>query len=173
MHTAMNNLRVYIASPLFTPSQKATLDEVESMLDSANITYFSPRRGGGNLAGKEGTERANEAQFIFDENVEMLTACNVLIANIDDRDVGTAFEIGRFSSKPSDANIMITFSGNGYGLNIMLNNCGTEGHFESVEALRTLFPAGKYIPNLSELRRYIRSNPNNILLAKSDTVEKD
>lgn len=177
-HTTLNTIMVYLAAPLFTPEQNATLDVIESILDDAGIAYFSPRRGGINMAGLEGQDRLDAAQHIFDINEEMMDKCNVMIANIDDRDIGTAFEIGRFTGKDQSSNILITYSNNNYGLNIMINNCGGIGHFGKVDQLRevltpTVRGGNVIINNLSDLRARVRKAPSNQQLANNADVEKD
>ena len=41
---------VYIAGPFFNPEQVLIVEEIESILDAAGITYFSPMREGGVVA---------------------------------------------------------------------------------------------------------------------------
>lgn len=167
-----NSLYVYLASPLFTPSQNATLDKVEKMLSDAGILFFSPRQSGVDISKLEGQARLDAAQFIYDSNVEFIKQCNVMLANIDDRDVGTAFEIGKWTERDTDNTALITYSGNGYGLNIMLNNCGMVGHFSDVDHLRSVFSLGEPITNVSQLKMLVRGSPHNTKLQHNVNVEK-
>ena len=87
-------MKVYIASPLFTAPQNAMLDRLEASLTELGFTFFSPRQDGGDLSKMTAEERHVAARQIFISNVRELNACDVYLINIDDRDVGTAWEFG-------------------------------------------------------------------------------
>jgi nucleoside 2-deoxyribosyltransferase len=137
-------MKIYLASPLFTAPQIATLEKVENALTELGYDFFSPRLDGGDLSQMTPAERSAAARRIFESNVRELNACDVYLINIDDRDVGTAWEFGYgYALQQSVANgatphshdkVLITYSSNGYGLNIMLND-SSEFHFPMTDGM--------------------------------------
>lgn len=125
----------YIAGPLFNPENIRILKEIESLLNEKGIEYFSPREYGTIVGEKMTPERMKR---IFDMNILMLNKCDNLIAIIDDRDIGTIFEMGFFYSKYDDIiglipNI-ITFSSQDHGVNVMLRHA-VKFHTNGLEEL--------------------------------------
>jgi len=108
--------KCYIASPFFNESQLNTVKLIEKSLDNAGIKYFSPRSKGILIEMTE-EERKNKFKQIYQSNIKQMDKSFIMIANIDDRDLGTATEIGWFgkSSKP-----IFSYSGNDYQINIMM-----------------------------------------------------
>ncbi len=106
----------YIASPFFNKEQLNTVKSIEKALDLARINYFSPRSEGV-LIDMSDKERKKKFNDIYESNIEHMKGASFMIANIDDRDIGTAFEIGFMCSlrKP-----IFSYSGNDYQINIML-----------------------------------------------------
>ena len=122
----MSNLEysVYIAGPFFNDLQLNLIKKIESMLDDISIPYFSPRSFG--PLGEMGTEeRAAAIKSVYESNVREIEANEVMIAVIDDNDVGTIWELG-YATKMKILNPwrrIITMSDQGYGMNIMLREC--------------------------------------------------
>lgn len=152
--------QVYIASPLFTPEDNATLDKIEEILETHGISYFSPRHGDGSVnfgAAKTREERAGLARQVFDENIENLDASDLILVNVDSTtfmdknsrstDVGTAFEMGyTFGRKCYDQASedehrkvrVVSFSSKGFGMNIMLQ-FASDCHLTSIEGVDQFF----------------------------------
>ena len=134
--------KVYIASPFFNKSQLNTVKEIEKALDFAGIDYFSPRSEG-ILLDMTDEEREKAFKGIYNSNVKNMNECNIMVANIDDRDLGTAYEIGWFSSSDFFSNYVdgkekpiFSYSGNDYQINVMLK-CSVLSHNTKIENLIT------------------------------------
>ena len=134
--------KVYIASPLFNPTQIARIKEIEEICEVSEIEYFSPRLAQFGSV-EEGLTEEN-AKLIFDNNVEEVKNCDTLIAILDDKDTGTAWEIGMAyalgkriilvqfdKSKISKTNIMLSNCGNGLThIDDLYNEyCGSNGWY--------------------------------------------
>lgn len=150
------NLNVYIASPLFTPEDNATLDRVESILAKhPGLSVFSPRKSGSNggfSSAKTREERAAMAKPVFDDNMKALHNAHLVLVNIDSTtvvdknsrstDVGTAFEMGYAYALQTVYNKddvrILSFSSKGFGTNIMLR-----------------FSSDCHLPNLDKLEEFI------------------
>ena len=113
-----SNHYVYLASPFFSESQLNTVKLIENSLDQAGINYFSPRSEG-ILIDMEPKAREKAFTKIYESNIDHMNQASILIANIDDRDLGTTFELGYMYGlgKP-----IFSFSNNDYQINIMLRN---------------------------------------------------
>lgn len=152
--------KVYIASPLFTTEDNATLDKVEALLSSHGINFFSPRKGEASVnfgAAKTREERSALARGVFDENIHHLSQCSMVLVNVDSTtfidknsrstDVGTAFEMGYiYGRKMYDQSgvdegrkvKVVSFSSKGFGMNIMLQ-FASDCHLTSIEAVDQFF----------------------------------
>ena len=114
--------KVYIASPLFNPTQIERIQQVEEMCEHNEIEYFSPRSAQFGSV-EEGLTDGN-ARLIFNNNVEEVENCDVLIAILDDKDTGTAWEIG-MAFALNKRIILVQFDKTKVSkTNIMLSNCG-------------------------------------------------
>jgi nucleoside 2-deoxyribosyltransferase len=84
-------VNVYVAGPLFTPAERAYLEELAVVLEAAGFRTYLPHRDGG-LAPAD--RRDTRAQYEAD--IRALAACNLIVAVLNGTDVdsGTAFEIG-------------------------------------------------------------------------------
>ena len=128
---------VYTASPLFTPEQIKTCEAIENLLRENGIAFFAPRLDTAEFGKELGkftklfneatdpTEQANAlkgrleaAKNIYRANCEAINRSTVVIANIDDRDTGTMFEIGYAVAKGIP---VFTYSTHNYGCNIMIS----------------------------------------------------
>ena len=106
--------KVYIAAPFFSEEQIKTVEMIERELDKADIDFFSPRSEG-TLIDMTEEERNQAFSNIYKSNIVNMDQCNAMIAVIDDRDLGVAYEMGWFKFKP-----MFSFSNNAYQINVML-----------------------------------------------------
>lgn len=146
-------INTYIASPLFTPADNATLDRVEGILSKLNIPFFSPRKGENSVNfGKCKTreEKSKLASGVYRENVDNIVSADLMIVNVDSTtfmdpnsrstDVGTAWEMGfqqarRVLATPHMVKPhTISFSSKGFGMNIMLQ-FSSDCHLPSLDKL--------------------------------------
>jgi len=119
-------MKVYIASPFFKPAQVEFVKMIEDSLADNNIPYYSPRSEGVLIHQTE-EEKAIRKKRIYDANVFNIKESTHVLAVIDDRDIGTIWEMGYATAYGIP---VVTISNNKYGLNVMLA--------ESVQA-HTLF----------------------------------
>ncbi len=82
----MEMRNVYLAGPFFNPVEVSFIEQLELILeeprvDSRPLTYFSPRKDGGN-ADRQGDVKANVAA-IFEANLHAMRACGECIAVLD------------------------------------------------------------------------------------------
>ena len=106
--------KVYIGCPFFNKEQIKTVEMIERELDKANIDFFSPRSEG-TLIDMTPGEREKAFSNIYKSNIVNMDQCNSMIAVIDDRDLGVAYEMGWFKFKP-----IFSFSNNDWQINVML-----------------------------------------------------
>jgi nucleoside 2-deoxyribosyltransferase len=112
---------IYLAGPFFNEEQIATIAAVEKFLEEHQFKFYSPRRSGIVFKDLKPEEREAAAEQVFKANVDNIDDSTFILACIDDRDTGTAWELG-YAYGSGDQNI-ITFSGKGYGANVMLSQC--------------------------------------------------
>lgn len=133
-----NKIKVYIAAPFFNEVQINSVSEIEFILSIYNIEHFSPRSTG-ILRDMNETDRRKKSDYIFKRNIEEMHSCNIIIAVIDDKDIGTIFEIGYFSAlKKYDWKKIITFTNENFGLNVMIQKT-VDAHIHGISQLRELF----------------------------------
>jgi len=151
-------MKIYAAGPFFSPSQLATMESIEHVLESFdNVDVFKPRNGAASAkklnkeigAGKDPS--ADTRRQVFRDNVDNIDDADLIVACIDDRDIGTIFEIG-YACKAGVP--IITFTNMGYGMNLMLAE-STLAHCKGVGQLNEavgMFLAGFRNGNLDELK---------------------
>jgi len=131
----MKTMKVYIASPFFNPEQLAYVMLVEEILEELGIDYFSPRSEG---TIKEMTSEQKEAnsKAMYEENINQLIECNVIIVNLDWKDTGTIFELGYAARlreeiyNPLRPRKILTFTTIKKPVNLMLKYC-IDAHSET------------------------------------------
>lgn len=82
-------MEVYIASPFFNERQNEILEEVKKILDSLDISYFSPKDDCLFENGK-----GMDAEAVFNKNCLEIERCDCLLAITDGLDAGTLWESG-------------------------------------------------------------------------------
>jgi nucleoside 2-deoxyribosyltransferase len=128
---------VYLAGPFFTPDQKATMDAAKNLLTEFGLSVCDPRDLNGVIVDDPELRKADRLKKIYEDNIEGMRNSWSIIACIDDRDTGTAFELGWIiGQQHKRVGPVITFSGNGYGCNVMLSQA-TDAHFDYVADLQT------------------------------------
>jgi nucleoside 2-deoxyribosyltransferase len=135
-------MKLYLASPFFTPAQIKTVAMLESMLRELSghhyIEFYSPRQDGIVLKDLPPHERAVKAREVYETNIARVEWCDVVLAVIDDRDAGTYFEVGYGVAK---AKRIVTYTANNYGLNVMLQEA-VIAHVHSVVDLAYILQRG-------------------------------
>lgn len=116
-------MNVYIAGPFFNDAQIERVVNIEELLVSMGIEFFSPMRHG-----VLNVETQDKAQSIFDGNVSAMDKASTIIAIIDDRDTGTIWEMGYAYATEKD---IITYTTQEHGLNIMLAK-SVRAHCETI-----------------------------------------
>ena len=124
---------VYIAGPFFNEKELDTIEKIEIHLDSHNIRYFSPRSMG-TLKDMTLEKRVQYQDQIYDSNLRHMRECDVAIIVVDNFDAGTMFEMGFMACLGKD---MVTYSAEGYGLNVMLRNA-SKCHTTMLECLEAI-----------------------------------
>tara|TARA_R110000803_G_scaffold85829_10_gene152238 strand:+ start:418 stop:840 length:423 start_codon:yes stop_codon:yes gene_type:complete len=107
---------IYIASPFFNKEQVSFVEAIEKALNAASIAHYSPRSEG-ILLNQTEEEKQKNKRHIYKININMISACSKVLAVIDDRDIGTIWEMGYATGKEIP---VITISNSSYGLNVML-----------------------------------------------------
>ena len=109
-------MKVYIAAPFFNPVQLAKVQNIEHALNGV-CAYHSPRSVSV-LQDIPEEDRREHIIRTFVNNIDRLDWCTHMVAVIDDRDIGTLWEMGYAYAKGV---IITSYSGSGYGLNVMLS----------------------------------------------------
>lgn len=151
-------MNVYIASPFFNSKQLGFVRRIEQCLDQNEIEYFSPRKHGVisemiNSHEKKEPEVISmevKMKMIYEKNIEYLNTCDTMICVIDNKDVGTMFELGYFTRLKEELQNtilrIITITNENYGLNVMLR-FGTDCHIKKFENLEPLM---QHIKNIEK-----------------------
>jgi nucleoside 2-deoxyribosyltransferase len=141
---------VYIAAPFFNAEQIKIVQDIEDTLRTADVKFFSPRSEGV-LIEIAPQDRAAHLERVYQSNVEHMMDCNVMLAVVDGRDIGTMFEIGFFASKKltNKDNLSITFTDKSFGLNVMIQQ-SVDGHLKGVGDLTMLLEMVKYNGGIGE-----------------------
>ena len=114
---------IYLASPWFDDEAEAFCKDVEEFIISTGNDAYFPRR-----------HQFENAQETFDANVRNILNCDMLIALVFRKDVGTAWEIGL--AYATDKPIILvgkdcsTFESK---TNLMLAKCGSAMTFENLK----------------------------------------
>ena len=121
-------MRVYIASPFFSPEQLDYVKAIEATLDEFKIDYFSPRNEGV-IKEMSDSDKLKNAKRMYLKNVAELIACNITLVNLDWKDTGTIFELGYAARlkeeiyNPDKTRKIVTFTTIEKPVNLMLKYC--------------------------------------------------
>lgn len=90
-------MRVYLAAPLFTPTEREFIDQLASCIHRVGDIYV-PHRDGHLVEADiaRGIERAEVYRAVYQRDIDEIRRCDVLIAVLDGRspDEGVCIEIG-------------------------------------------------------------------------------
>jgi nucleoside 2-deoxyribosyltransferase len=127
---------VYLAGPFFNDVQKARMDLAKSYLVEAGLRVADPRELGPVIVDtSEGAKTPKFFSDIFDGNIEGMEQSFMIVASIDDKDTGTAFEMGWGYGS---GKLMMSFAFEGGKTNVMLGQA-VDHHFKSKEEFRDFF----------------------------------
>jgi nucleoside 2-deoxyribosyltransferase len=119
---------VMLASPFFTPDQVNSVRALEAAIEACGYTCLSASRDGTVIAA-ESTWKDRRKGFTWSTNA--IDSCQLVVANIDDRDQGTSHEMGYAYGKDKP---ILTISMHDYDVNLMLACC-IIGHLKSLAEL--------------------------------------
>ena len=136
---------IYIASPFFCPRELGVVQLLEEVLLKSKQPFFSPRLSDDNSLTPAEKYQPDNAQKIFDSNLEAMSNCRLCIAYTDGspyyneekeknttaKDMGTAWEMGWFYGNGTP---IITFSLDNEPSNLMLAR-SVAGHFTTMDSL--------------------------------------
>jgi len=126
----MHRYDVYLAGPFFNAEQKATMAKAKELLTTAGLKVCDPQDLSPVLVDLPPEQRTTELLHdIFMGNVTALAQSEFVVACIDGKDIGTAFEMGFFFACHG-SRFIYTFSASGKDTNIMLSQ-STAGHASS------------------------------------------
>ena len=91
-------MKVYIAAPFFNDRQLEIVQNVEDMLSTFGIEYFSPRSAG-TLKDMSKDQQKQTKKEIYDGNILNMDECTHMIACVEQKDSGTTFEIGYYAAQ--------------------------------------------------------------------------
>jgi nucleoside 2-deoxyribosyltransferase len=129
---------VYLAGPFFNDAQKARMDLAKSYLIEAGLRVADPRELGPVIVDtSDGAKTPKFFSDIFDGNIEGMEQSFMIVASIDDKDTGTAFEMGWGYGS---GKFMMSFAFEGGKTNVMLGQA-VDHHFNSKEEFRDFFSA--------------------------------
>jgi len=83
-------VKVYFASPFFTPEQIEREERLKKKLRDVGLYVWSPKEA--SLCKPD--DSAEKQQATFDGNIENIVDCDILFAVTDGKDMGTIWEAG-------------------------------------------------------------------------------
>jgi len=120
---------VMLASPFFTTDQVDSVRALEAVIESCGYLCLSASRDGTVIAAESTWDDRRKG---FQWSLDSISACVLVVANIDDRDNGTSYEMGYAYGQDKP---IVTISMHDYDVNLMLA-CGIIGHLKSLEELK-------------------------------------
>ena len=147
----IKNMKVYFASPWFTPEQAEREERVKARLRELGFYVWSPKE---NSSLSPITDQVIREK-IFSANVEHIKSCDIIFAITDGKDMGTIWEAGfangynehltRFNIKPIKIVYYCETLGPNGQFNLMLAQSGdiTITKFEDLDKLPELIKKGE------------------------------
>ena len=109
----------YLAGPFFNPEQVARMDQVKAMLVRQGFVVGDPREMGPVIVNASAEQKTPEFfNKIFWGNVDGMEDSFMILACLDFKDIGTAFELGYFFKSKK---IVLTFAFDNPKTNVMLS----------------------------------------------------
>lgn len=131
-------MNIYFAHPAFTPEQKAFREYILELFKktkiSSNIRILDPFEFSPAIEGDREKKKLM-AGAVAQSNIALLDQTQLVIAVIDDRDLGVAWEMGFANARGIPT---ITVSSKDYDVNLMLSNT-VVAHIPSLRDNETSF----------------------------------
>ena len=140
------------------------MDLVKNMLVELGYIVADPRELGPVIV--DSAPEAKTPEFfkgIFDGNIKGMDQSYMIVASLDDKDIGTAFELGYFYQSLKYA---VSFSFDGGKTNVMLGQ-SVDSHFTSFDDIKDFFKSYRreiirrdeeFLFNLFDKERNLNSN---------------
>jgi hypothetical protein len=162
---------IYAAGPFFNPQQKATMDAAINGLRELGFVVCDPRDLNPVLVDLKPEERKALARQIYESNVNAVDASYMVVACIDDRDPGTAYEMGYCAGRIDERHFgFVTFSGFGHGCNVMLSE-PSEHHFDYVGDMIDGMKAVKHLVDRREASTFEFGRVWGVTRVKAEATE--
>lgn len=156
----MSQSKIYLAAPFFNSEQVALVDKLEAVIEASGWHMFSPRLGANACEMNalielkkiwvesdgmpEPSAPSSELRMrVFQDNYTNIDDADLLLAVIDDFDVGVMFEVGYAFARHVP---IVTHTARDYGCNLMLAH-SIVGHTKEVEEVVDILRIGN--PSLS------------------------
>lgn len=139
----MSKCKVYLAAPFFNKEQLDLVTQLEIAIIEEKWEMFSPRLGqnatrmNAILSGK-GKPPADLREAVFHDNWSNIDDADLLIAVIDNFDVGVMWEVGYAFARHVP---IVTFTAKNYGCNLMLAH-SIIAHAKSIDTVRHVLQIG-------------------------------
>jgi nucleoside 2-deoxyribosyltransferase len=153
----------YLAGPFFNPEQVARMDQVKSLLERYKFSIGDPREMGPVIVNAKAEARTPEFfNKIFEGNIEGMRDSFAILACLDYKDIGTAFELGHFYHS---GKLVLSFAFDNSKTNVMLSQA-VDGHFSNISALE------KFLDSFKDRIQYRSSSIRDLLKTeKAETNE--
>ena len=135
----MHKKQIYLAAPFFNPTQLATVEMVENLIEKCGIACYSPRKDGV-LKAMTAEERKAAAPKIFKLNCSNIVHSDGFLALLDEHDTGTYWECGfaYYNQRYVTARYKtFAFTSGSKVLNVMLRQ-GFQHYAQSIEELEVM-----------------------------------
>lgn len=155
----IKNMKVYFASPWFTPEQEEREERLKAKLRSLGFVVHSPKEEA--VCGAISDVKTR--QKIFQGNIDAINDCDIVFAITDGKDMGTIWEAGyaygynkhlmQFDIKPIKIVYYCETLGNGL-FNLMLAQSGDIiiTKFEDMDKLPKLIAKGKKVSYVGRIQ---------------------
>lgn len=113
-------MKIYLANPVPTTNEVSKAEVLEAKLSDeflGQLDVVNPFDITPNMEGADPAQRGGLAKLILEANKRVIHNCDLMIAVIDDRDIGVIWEMGYAHAIGVD---IISVSTQGYGNNIMI-----------------------------------------------------
>lgn len=119
----------YIAGPFWTETQKQRMDNVIRLCRDLGLRVADPRELGPIIVDTGEKEKTPEFfRKIFQGNIDAMDQSFMILASLDDKDIGTAFELGYFYHNKKAMRPILSFAFGGAKTNVMLGQA-VDRHF--------------------------------------------
>ena len=143
--------KFYLASPFFTPSQIVLVGKIEVIIRAAGFELYSPRESGIILKDmKTQEERDAVSDQVLRTNTDAIDVSDAVFAVIDDRDLGTVWEMGYGYAASKK---LYTYTDRDYGLNVMIAAC-VSGHARGIDQAQKMLQLIREGKSTDEFRAY-------------------